>query len=303
MKIYPIAEKINLLDLALPIPGFEQFMSCYVIGERKVALVDVGSSNCSQNLIRGLAELGIAPMDVEYIFITHIHIDHAGGLGKVLAATPGAKVVVHGKAKKHLVNPERLWQESRKVLGELADKYGPIYPVPEERIITPDEGETFKLNGDAELEVLFTPGHASHHLSFMERERGILFIGEVGGVYTLGKVRPSTPPPFDLEQTLSSIDKLAKLKPALLCYAHFGPTTDAIGKLHFYKSQLSLWHEVISEGINNGENSGEIYRKLLSQDENCAYVVKSPFGERERRLLLNSVEGFIQYLQKVGIEH
>ena len=174
MKIYPVAEKINLLDLAPPIPGFEQFIGCYVIGGKKVALVDVGPSSCSQNLIRGLAKLGITPMDVEYIFITHIHIDHAGGLGKILAATPRAKVVVHGKAKRHLINPKKLWQGSKKVLGELADKYGVIYPVPEERILTPNEGETFKLNGDTELEVLFTPGHAPHHLSFIERRRGIV---------------------------------------------------------------------------------------------------------------------------------
>jgi len=298
MEIYPVAEGITLLDLEPPIPGFEQFIGCYVIGRERVALVDVGPSSCFQNLIHGLTRLGIALTNVEYIFITHIHADHAGGLGRILGVMPRAKVVVHEKGKRHLVNPKKLWEGTKEILGELASKYGTMYPVPEERILTPAEGEIYKVNEDTELEVLFTPGHASHHLSFMEGKRGILFAGEAGGVYTLGRIRPSTPPPFDLDQMLSSIDKLVRLRPSLLCYAHFGCVTDTIDKLHFYKNQLNLWREVIFDGINRGESSSKIWDKLLSQDEDCDYIVKSSFGERERRFLLNSLDGFEQYLQK-----
>lgn len=299
MKIYPVAEKVSLLDLEPAIPGFEQFIGCYVIRREKLALVDVGPSSCSQNLLQGLDELGVDPGDVEYIFITHIHIDHAGGIGKILPAMPRAKVVVHEKGKKYLVNPEKLWQGSKKVLGELADEYGMIYPVPEERILTPDDGEIFDLGEGIELEALLTPGHAPHHLSFLERGNKILFIGEAGGVYTLGKIRPSTPPPFNLGQMLSSIDKLVRLEPALLCYAHFGSATDSVNKLLSYGNQLNLWRRIILGSISNEESSDKIYHKLLSQDESCDYIVKSSFGERERGFLLNSIKGFSQHLREV----
>jgi hypothetical protein len=98
---------------------------------------------------------------------------------------------------------------------------------------------------------------------------------------------------------LSSIDKLVRLEPALLCYAHFGPATDSVNRLLSYRNQLNLWQRIIFDGISNEESSDKIYHKLLSQDESSDYIARSRFGEREKGFLLNSIRGFSRYFREV----
>ncbi len=232
MKTYRLAPDLALIDVAPPIPGFESFIGIYVLEAGKTALVDVGPSASVENLLSGLRELNVNPADISYIFVTHIHIDHVGGIGKAIKQMPNARVIVHERGAPHLVDPTRLWEGSQQVLGEVALKYQPIEPVSEDRLITAEIGMLVDL-GETEIEVMDTPGHAPHHLNYIDRKEGRVFVGEAAGVYIgeVDSIRPTAPPPFSLEQALTSLDKLIRLSPKSICYAHFGSATDAVNKL------------------------------------------------------------------------
>ena len=199
-----------MIDVEPPIPGWDEFIGVYVLKGQQVALVDVGPQSSAENLLDGLRKLGIETSDVSHILLTHIHIDHAGAAGELLKVLPNATVIVHPRGASHLANPEKLWEGSLKTLGDLAEKYGRPQPVPQERIIAAEDGMQFEAGRGVKMEAIHTPGHAAHHMSFIELNSGMLFAGEVGGVYT-GKIdllRPATPPPLILEHKVASIDKL-----------------------------------------------------------------------------------------------
>ena len=183
--------------------------------------MDVGPKASVGQLLEGLETLGIRKLD--FIFLTHIHIDHAGGTGILVNRFPETKVICHEAGIEHLINPKRLWEGSKKVLGDLAIRYGEIVPVTRERILPP---EKFTMNG---LRVIKTPGHAAHHQSLVFKD--YLFAGEAGGVYfDCGRepyLRPATPPKFILEEAVGSIDKILEVEAREICYAHFGIHRDA----------------------------------------------------------------------------
>ena len=304
MKTYTLAHNLKLIDVAPPIPGFKKFIGAYVLKARKVALIDVGPSVSVENLLSGLGELNINPADISYIFATHIHLDHAGGIGKVIKQMPKAIVIVHERGGRHLIDPARLWEDSQRALGKLALKYGPVEPVPEDRIILAKEGMLLNL-GDMEIEVLNTPGHASHHLSFVDRKEGRLFVGDAAGVYIRGLIMLDTPPPFNLEQALTSLDKLIRLGATSLYYAHFGYATHVPDKLRYFKQQLISWGNIIADCLEKKANWQEIYNEIREKDDTLARIDSLPVNERRRDLDLVklSIMGFIGYFKRYGTEY
>jgi len=304
VKTYTLAHNLKLIDLAPPIPGFKKFIGAYVLKARKVALIDVGPSVSIENLLSGLAELNINPTDISYIFATHIHIDHAGGIGKAIKQMPNAMVVVHERGRRHLIAPAKLWEASQRTMGKLALKYEPIEPVPQDRIIVANEGMLFNL-GETEIEVLNTPGHASHHLSFVDRKEGRLFAGDAAGVYTRGLIMLDTLPPFNLEQALTSLDKLIRLGATSLYYAHFGYATHACDKLRYFKQQLILWGNIIADCLEKKANWQEIYNEIHEKDDTLSRIDSLPVSERRRDLDLVklSIMGFIGYFKRYGTEY
>ncbi len=195
-----------------------------------------------------------APSEIDYIILTHIHIDHAGGAGTALRDMPRAKVLAHSQALRHLVDPTKLWEASLKTLGDLALQYGRIEPVPEDRVAAATDLMTIDLGRGLVLEVHLTPGHAAHHLSLFDRKNGILIAGEAAGVCVNGAVRMATPPPFRLDETLSSIDRLISLEPKTLCYGHFGCYGDAVERLRLARSKLLTWHEIVGSAAREGRS-------------------------------------------------
>jgi len=302
-KICSISHNLDLIDLMPSIPGFEEFLGVYVLRGEKVALVDVGPSSCVPNLLQGLIDLNIGPEEVDYIFITHIHIDHAGGVGTLARYVPQAKIIVHERGQPHLADPRRLWEGSKQTLGELAEQYGQIEPVPQEMMLVAGDGVTVDLGGSTVIEELITPGHAQHHLSFLERKTKRLFVGEAGGTWCRGTIRPATPPPFNLEQALASLDKLIQLEPATLCYGHFGYADEALSKLRSYRDQLVIWTKVIAAGFERRADVDEICSEIGGMDEMLKLLEGLPESQRqrERNFILNSVRGFIDYFKRYGV--
>ena len=261
--------------------------------------MDVGTSATLRELIGGLRELGIEPRDIDYIFISHIHIDHAGGLGEFLHLAPQAKAIVHPQGIKHLIAPQKLWEASLKALGEIALKYGPIAPCAGERLVPAEEGMEIDLGGPL-VRVLFTPGHAPHHLSFWEEREKALFIGEAGGVYhpEIDAPRPATPPPFDFEVMRSSLEKLSTLQARMILYGHTGSASGELRTLKRFEEQLSLWIQILSCALAQRKGEEEILEMLFREDEEIAKLKALPYEKMNRELffLRNSLSGFLGYL-------
>ena len=301
MKTYTLAHNLELIDVAPPIPGFKEFISVYVLKAREIALVDVGPSVSVENLLSGLAQLNINPVDISYIFATHIHIDHIGGIGKAIKQMPNAMVIVHERGRRHLINPARLWEDSQRAMGKLALDYGRLEPVPQDRILIAKEGMLFNLGG-MEIEVVNTPGHAAHHLSFVDRKEGRLFAGDAAGVYIRGLIRPLTASLFSLEQTLTSLGKLIRLGTTSLYYAHFGYAPHASDKLRYYKQQLILWGNIIADCLETKADYQEIYNEIHEKDDTLARIESLPLNERRRELYFvkKSIMGFVDYFERYG---
>lgn len=302
MRTQRLSPSLSIIDPEPPVTGWQEFVSVYVLGNEYKALIDVGPQSSADAVIEGLKELEVDRDKVSYILLTHVHIDHAGATGELLKYLPNAKVIVHPKGAPHLINPEKLWQASLKTTEELAEMQGRPQNVPQERISSVEEGTTIQLGEDFELEVIHTPGHASHHMSFLERNTGMLFAGEAGGVYVpkLGLLRPATPPPLKLDDKLSSIDKLLHHYTSSIYYAHFGPQSDAPKRLSEYREMLELWFNTASKGVRRNLSSNEILSEIIRQDRPLANIDTLPSEEyqRERYFLTNAVEGFMQYIQK-----
>ena len=282
------------IDLDLPSqPGFRKFISSWLYRSAGLTfLVDPGPLATIPYLLNELRRLGVDQLD--YVLLTHIHIDHAGGAGALLAAYPKAQVICHPEGIRHLIAPEKLWQGTLKVLGTLADAYGEIVAVPAARIAFREEVGPCR--------VWMTPGHAQHHLSFQFGD--LLFAGEVAGVHfplTSGIfMRPATPPRFILEVAQASLAKLIALDPQRLVFAHYGLVEGAGKYLRIARAQLDLWVRGVAATVAVAPDGREaaIIAWLLANDEHYRNVEQLPedIRARERYFLGNSLRGMIEYV-------
>jgi len=301
LKIYNFGPDINLIDLQLP--GAEGFLGSYVIKSDLIALVDIGPASSVNALLAGLTELKIKPHEVNYILSTHIHLDHMGGLGQALKSMPNAQVIVHEKGLRHLANPEKLWQGSLATLGIIAQAYGQPEPAASNRLIQAEDGMIIDL-GNKQIEVFLTPGHAPHHLSFYDRKRGRLFSGEAAGVYfpETGILRPASPPPFDLKQTLESVDKLSALQPQEIYYAHFGYSGKAMQLLQHYKEKVIFWGKTIVKFPDVDEQT--VVEAVIKADQSQAPIFSFTPEQlkTEIQFITNNIRGYRDYFKREGTE-
>jgi len=284
--------------------GFKNLICTYVIMGKKPFLVESGPTNSISTLLSGLKELDVKLEDVKYVAVTHIHLDHGGGAGTLLKFLPNAKVIVHPRGMPHLVDPERLWPSSQKVLGFVSEIFGKPEPVPKERIIPVTDG-IFDLGYGAKLSVTETVGHASHNLSFQESINGGIFTGDAAGTYLpeFNIVVPTTPPPFYLDAALASLDKLISLKPTVLYFSHFGKADNAIERLKNYKLQLQLWANIAKDGVGKKQSLEEIRDRIIAEDHVIGQVLDFVKSHRiySKTIMENCVRGFIEYAkQKQG---
>ena len=293
---------LTCIDLDQPaLEGFRQFISSWLYrGNGFILLVDPGPLSTIPRLRGELRRLGVRRID--YVLLTHIHIDHAGGTGALLREFPEATVVCHPDGIRHLVAPEKLWEGSRKVLGPLADAYGEIVPVPGERIRF---DETIGTTG---VRAFLTPGHAQHHCSYLLDD--LLFGGEVAGVRcdVPGAVfmRPATPPRFILQVALDSLDRMIALAPRSMVFAHYGLVETALDHLRIARGQLLLWVRGVAATVQVAESGREeaLIAWLLDHDEQYRNVTLLPgdIQARERYFLGNTLRGMAEYVASLSDE-
>ena len=216
----------GVVEIDTLLGGWQQISAGYLMRGPRPVLVETGSQSSAGILLASLDELGVSPGELAAVVVTHIHLDHAGGVGDVARAFPEATVYVHEKGARHLVDPSRLVRSAELVYGPLLDSlFGRLDPTPSERVHVLLDGEEIDLGGGRSLRAIDSPGHAKHHLGLMDSETGLLFAGDAVGVRLpdVGVLRPATPPPdFDLHAALTSLRRFAEHRPSGIALAHYG---------------------------------------------------------------------------------
>ena len=215
--------------------GRPRVIGCWVVDD---VLIDPGPTSCLDTLLRGLG--GLEP---RALLLTHIHLDHAGASGSLVQRWPGLEVYVHERGAPHLVDPERLLESARRLYGDNMEPWwGEMVPVPEANLRVLSGGE--RLLDDA-FEVAYTPGHASHHVSYLHQ--GTAFVGDVGGVRITGStltIPPTPPPDIDLEAWHESLERVRAWQPERLAITHFDAYDDVDRQLDEISARLDEWAEL-----------------------------------------------------------
>jgi glyoxylase-like metal-dependent hydrolase (beta-lactamase superfamily II) len=262
--------KIQTIDLGFM--GTEEIIASFLLtGEGSAAIVETGPTSCINELMRGLKDRGVAPEDVEQVFLTHIHLDHSGASGNLTELLPNAAFYVHEIGYPHLVDPSKLLKSATRLYGEenMDELWGEVKPVPEDRLVKLEGGEEIEAAGGV-VRAHYTPGHAYHHLAFHEPGTGHLFAGDVAGVRLPGQsyVKPPTPPPeVDIEAWKGSIETIRKIGPKILCPTHFGSYEDVERHLGELEQRLEDWLLLIEERMDEGHSQEDIAEELEAKGD------------------------------------
>ncbi len=290
-------QELQLIDLDIPELGYLKFISSWLYrGSEGTFLMDPGPTCTIPILLKALDRYQVK--DLDWILLTHIHQDHAGGLGDLIGKYSNAKIVCHEKGVKHLAEPSKLREGSKTILGDVSKVYGNILPVPGKKIHVLDEVPF----GDG-IKVITTPGHASHHQCYVFKNW--FFAGELFGAHIPMKsglyLRPATPHRFILEDYLASMAKIEKyLDPkTTVCFAHYGTANNSKHVLICARDQLKLWVKIIREHKDK-KNTQELIEILLEVDPIFRRYkeLDLQMQKREWHFSVNSIMGIIKYIEE-----
>ncbi len=238
-----LGHEVHQIDTLMA--GYDGITAGYLIRADRPCLVETGTAPSAPVVRRALAALGIGPGDLATVVVTHIHLDHAGGVGDIARMYPAAQIVVHERGARHLADPSRLMASARMIYGdELDELFGTLAPTPAGRIRAVDGTGTIDLGGGRRLDSYYAPGHAKHHVGLVDSASGDLYVGDAAGVYIqeTADLRPATPPPdFDLDTALESLRTFAALRPVRLLFSHYGPVDAVAETLQRSAEEIRLW--------------------------------------------------------------
>ncbi len=256
---------ITAIDTGYVQPGLAA--SHLIVRCGRAAFVDTGTTPSLPRLMNALVDCGVSAEDVDYIFLTHIHLDHAGGAGALLQELPNATVVVHPSGASHLAEPARLEAGTRAVYGDAKFRrlYQEIVPIDPDRIRTVAEGDQIELGG-ARFDFLHTPGHALHHVSIVDHQANAVFAGDTFGIsYRALDTRrgafifpATTPVHFDPDAAHASIERLISLRPDAIYLTHYSQVTELERLAENLHSDLVAFVEIAHRCANNPDRSREI---------------------------------------------
>jgi glyoxylase-like metal-dependent hydrolase (beta-lactamase superfamily II) len=261
-------------------------------GPDGVTLIDPGPASCLPALEAGLHDRGLSLRDVRTLLLTHIHLDHAGATGAIVERVPAIRVHVHERGAPHMVDPAKLLASATRLYGEQMDSlWGAFLPVPADRVTALQGGERLPAGG-ATLRVAYTPGHAKHHVSYLDEATGTAYVGDTGGIRVSGDflLAPTPPPDIDLAAWRGSLDVITAWRPVALFLTHFGPITPAPAHLARFRETLSKQGEMVRELQLSGnaeeenmrvfvERLREAARRELSEDQARAAELAAPFDQ------------------------
>lgn len=264
VSVTSLGHDLYLIDAFLL--GRPENLACYLFDTPQRVLIECGPSRSIGHLFDALDHLGID--DAGTLAVTHIHLDHAGGAGHFAAHFPNARVAVHTLGAPHLVDPARLVASAAQVYGEerMHDDWGPMEPIDPGRLLVLDEGDRIPLGDGRVIDVMYTPGHARHHLVYFEAETGACLVGdEVGVCFPHGHaVQPNTPPPdFDPRLITEQLHRIAARRPTFLAFAHYGPHFDPPAALAEAERRLWEWVDWIEQNAPTGDATDAFRRWAL----------------------------------------
>lgn len=292
----------GVIEIDTLLGGWERVTAGYLLDGPAPLLIETGSQSSVPALLDALSSTGISPADLAGVAVTHVHLDHAGGVGDVAEAFPSATVYVHEKGARHLADPTRLVDSAARVYGPLLDSlYGRLAPTPAERLHVLHDGEELRLGAGRVLTSIDSPGHAKHHLALHDSLSGILFVGDAVGVRLpdAGVLRPSTPPPdFDLDLAVNSMRRFAERRPDRLALAHYGLLDDEPDEiLSEAEETLRGWAAVAEKAFGRGEDIAAALEKSFAAELDGVEP-----AQREKLETLNGVHsnaaGFHRWLEK-----
>jgi glyoxylase-like metal-dependent hydrolase (beta-lactamase superfamily II) len=263
--------KIETIDLDFMDTGqvIASFLLLGVDGA-SAALVEAGPTTCLERLTAGLEGHGVSHEDLRQVYLTHVHLDHAGASGHLSELLPNATFYVHEVGYPHLVDPSKLVKSATRIYGEsMEELWGEARPVPEDRIKVLKDGDETETAGGV-LVAHDTPGHAYHHLAYLEPGSGALFTGDVAGIRLPGQsyIRPPTPPPeIDLEAWVRSINYIRQIVPASLWPTHFGSYEDVGRHLGELEQRLQDWLLFVEGQMDDGAGREEISDQLKAKGD------------------------------------
>jgi glyoxylase-like metal-dependent hydrolase (beta-lactamase superfamily II) len=294
----------GVIEIDTLLGGWTRVTAGYLIEGPAPVLVETGSQSSVPTLLAELASLGVGPSDLAGVVVTHIHLDHAGGVGDVARAFPNATVYVHEKGARHLVDPERLVRSAGMVYGDLLDDlYGRLDPTPADRIHALEDDEVIIVGPGSSLVTVISPGHAKHHLGLHhvgDAASGVLFAGDAVGVRLPdgGVLRPATPPPdFDLDQAVHSLGRFRDRRPTGLALAHYGLIEQPVELLEEAEGTLRQWAAVAEAAWRSGADIAAALRERFASDLDGV-----PEEHRKKLETLNGVHsnaaGFRRWLEQ-----
>lgn len=250
------------------------------------ALIDPGPASTLETLRAGLNQRGLQVQDLHTILLTHIHLDHAGAVGALVKENPKLAVFVHEFGAPRVADPSKLLASARRLYGAEMDRlYGDVLPVPEENLRALAGGENVTI-GKRNFEIFYTPGHASHHLTFWDAQDGTAFVGDVGGISVEGDpfIMPATPPPeVDIELWNKSLDTISALRPARLFLTHFGYQPDPDPHIARYRERLAKWSAMVRNLFESGK----------SEEAAAQEFVDAVAGETKRAVSMSEADHYI----------
>ncbi|MCP5048129.1 MAG: MBL fold metallo-hydrolase [bacterium] len=297
----------------------ENYACCYLLEDAgEVAIIETNTNYAVPRLLAALDQLGFAREQVKYVILTHIHLDHAGGSGQLMRHLPNARLVVHPRGRKHMINPEKLIKSVKAVYGEEKYKtlYGEILPVAEERVDVANDGDVLSI-GHRELTAYDLAGHAKHHIVLWDKDTGSLFSGDNFGIsypqLTPGASRlvfPSTTPTqFEPDKALETYEKIAGLQPKRILLVHYGVLEDIAGS----HAQLKDWIRFstaaagkrYAEGSRDSQLDRALIRDLWERLENQVRAIRgSRLTTLEKDFLTIDTElngkGLAHYITKIN---
>ncbi len=264
--------------------GQEQYIApCLLEDAAGVAVVDPGPTSSLEGLEAGLAERNLTTADIHTLLLTHIHLDHAGATGTLVKRHPKMRVYVHQMGARHMIDPAKLLASAVRIYGDKMDyMWGEFLGVPAENVTVLNGGETITVGG-RKLEVVYTPGHAVHHVSYFDQTDGIGFTGDTTGMRPLAQpcVLPVTPPPdIDLEAWRGSLAAIRERRPARLYITHFGPAENPEWHIEEMTRRLVKWSEQVAADLRAGRADQEASAGFVKQasEELMTHLPVETFG-------------------------
>ena len=238
-----------------------------ISGPDGTTLIDPGPTSCLTALEAGLRDRGLGLRDVRSLLLTHIHLDHAGATGTIVERVPGVRVYVHESGAPHMIDPAKLLASATRLYGDRMDLlWGAFQPVPADRVTVLKGGERLDLAGTA-LQVAYTPGHAKHHVSYLDEHTGVAYVGDTAGVRVGGDylIVPTPPPDIDIEAWQDSLDLIDAWQPVSLFLTHFGPVAPARAHLARCRTAITVAADTVRDLMKTAGTGEELSQRFAEQ--------------------------------------